>query len=178
MKRIDTYIQEKLHINKNVKLVYNPDDLNNIEIVLYSDYSDEDNEQRDQDFIDMQDFIEETDNKYDGHFIILYDISKRTYHNVLNDIKNSTELDITHNDTLSNIYSNIVTGKDAGYEFKLWHGHVEIDCINSGSRNTYSIYAISDNMNKLIDNYLSGYNITIEDLYKALMTKGNILEIE
>ena len=41
MKRIDTYIQEKLHINKNVKLVYNPDDLNNIEIVLYSDYSDE-----------------------------------------------------------------------------------------------------------------------------------------
>jgi hypothetical protein len=74
------------------------------------------------------------------------------------------------------IDTEIITGKDLGYEARMVNGHIEIDCINSGSRATYYIYAIKEDVIDEIDDWLDGD--AEYDMWEFLVKKENIIPIE
>ena len=85
-------------------------------------------------------------------------------------------------DDLLEIKNKIITGKDLGYSIKLFHGHIEIDCINSGSRATYYIYALSeeayDKMNLWENEPDKLEGNTDKEKLSFLYKKGNIIHID
>ena len=148
MKELNNYILEKLNkINRSSTFTYNPDDLNNDNIILYSDLGDED--EQDSIWSQCKHKLDEINDVYDG-FIAF----KR---------KPISETDLTDdfclkdlNTDLEDLVNEYITGNDAGYEVRLKGGHLEIDCINSGSRMTYYIYALDQEIYDFVDDWYQG----------------------
>ena len=137
MKNLKNIILEKLIINKNIQSQFNPDNITNDKIVMYSDRWDEDKDTLDMDWEDTKRQLEEIDKDLNcGGYMLL----KFKSLGMVNDPKKLEILDI--GDSLEPCIDTIITGKDYGYEVRLVGGHLEIDCINSGSCVTYYIYAI------------------------------------
>lgn len=162
----DMGINEKLSINKDTITAYNPDALNGDNELLYSSESDDDN------WEDVKEELNYLEDKYYGFLVTqfkqLSEITAKQLERTL--YRNSRQL-------IEDIIDEIVNGKDLGYEIKLICGHLEIDCLNSGSRATYYVYAFDDeeNYSKMVD--WAGNDLSDEDLYKLIFTEGFISEI-
>lgn len=162
----DMGINEKLSINKYTITAYNPDALNGDNELLYSSESDDDN------WEDVKEELNYLEDKYYGFLVTqfkqLSEITAKQLERTL--YRNSRQL-------IEDIIDEIVNGKDLGYEIKLICGHLEIDCLNSGSRATYYVYAFDndENYSKMID--WAGNDLSDEDLYKLIFTEGFISEI-
>ena len=169
MKQLKEYIQEKLHVGK-YQNKYNPDDLNGDNELIYSDMDDEDTEA--DSYNDFIDTIDRLNKNYIGFIVCRFDsLSKiqgntKLYEKTIND----------YSDDLTEIKDRIITGKDLGYEVRLSHGHLEFDCVNSGSRATYYVYALEGAAYNDIEEWFNGdlENDKLDFLYK----EGNILAIE
>lgn len=152
MKTISNYISEKLNLSKDTfKMVYNPDILNDDDILILS---------MDDENIEYFDEVIDTINgKYDA-FIKCYDHSLNT---LLTNNKYHAKIEnwLDDSDSLYKLVKSIMTGRDAGYEVKLKTGHIEIDCINSGSRVTNYIYAVNQEIYDDIDDWFSGDDINL-----------------
>lgn len=162
----DMGINEKLSINKDTITAYNPDALNGDNELLYSSESDDD------DWEDVKEELNYLEDKYCGFLVTqfksLSEIKVEQLERTL--YRNSRQL-------IEDIIDEIINGKDLGYEIKLICGHLEIDCLNSGSRATYYVYAFDDgeNYEKMVD--WAGNDLSDEDLYKLIFTEGFISEI-
>jgi len=146
MKKINTYIIEKFKISKDINFNFSPDEMGGRDILLYSDEPDDEGEsQADNDY--MNKILKKIDSEYTG-FISFRDgiTTKGPVNN-----KNLEVRFISINNDLFDIWYKLVDGKDYGYEVKLSHGRLKIDAINSGSRATFYIYALSEKgYNKLM----------------------------
>ena len=150
MKKINTYIIEKLKkLNRSSTFKYNPNDLNNDNIILYSDCGDED--EQDTTWHQCKYKLDAINDAYDG-FIAFK-------------LKPLSETDLTNDYCLKDLSTDLedlvneyITGNDAGYEVRLNGGHLEIDCINSGSRMTYYIYALDQENYDLVSDWYQGEN--------------------
>jgi hypothetical protein len=167
-------INEKLVLTNKSKIgkPYNPDELNDDNDepeILYSDME-EDNADDEWDcFKEDMKYLEE---KYYGFLVTQFtSLSNITVKELERKLwRNSRQL-------IADIIDEIVNGKAMGYEISLVGGHIEIDCINSGSRGTYYVYAFDNDENyiKMID--WAGNDISDEELYELINTKGFISEI-
>lgn len=169
MKLINNYISEKLVINKQIKGQYNPDLLNQENIVLYK--SEEDDWQDE----DYREEIKNIEKNY-SYFMCTKFSSLGSSKSIKggydpdNDIYDIQEYDLEH------IVDNVITGKDLGYDVRLTGGHIEIDCINSGSRATYYIYSLSHETYDKLAAWWEG-DEDVDNL-KFLYQKGAIIPIE
>ena len=171
MKQIKEFIIEKLKINKSINNNYNPDDLNNDNKIIYSDLDNNFTAKSYNDFVDKID--KEINEKYDGFIVCRYkplswlkDKDNKKFEDTIYD----------YSDLLSNIRERIVNVENDAYEIKLVSGHLEFDCINSGLRSTYYIYACSKDTYDKVEEYFDGSN-EINDL-KFLFIENNIIPIE
>ena len=180
MKALNTYINEKLVLSKDTFKgpEYNPDSLSDEYIILYSTEDDENDDEEGYDYFD--DFIDqivEADKNYDGYVVFnssLSDIKNKYEKNNIQDIKDN---DIVNRYVyLEQAIKKYVNGNDLGNEVRLAYGHIEIDCINSGSRATYYIYAISPDISSDVEEWFEGSEEI--NLYNILYTEGNIEKIE
>ena len=167
-------INEKLVLTNKSKIgkPYNPDELNddNDEAeILYSDMEEDNAEDEWDCFKEDMKYLED---KYYGFLVTQFtSLSNITVKELERKLwRNSRQL-------IDDIINEIVNGKDLGYEISLVGGHLEIDCINSGSRGTYYVYAFDndESYRKMID--WAGNDISDEELYKLINTKGFISEI-
>ena len=167
-------INEKLVLTNKSKIgkPYNPDELNddNDEAeILYSDMEEDNAEDEWDCFKEDMKYLED---KYYGFLVTQFtSLSNITVKELERKLwRNSRQL-------IDDIIDEIVNGKDLGYEISLVGGHLEIDCINSGSRGTYYVYAFDndESYRKMID--WAGNDISDEELYELLNTKGFISEI-
>lgn len=166
-------INEKLVLTNKSKIgrPYNPDELNidGDEEVLYSDMDEENSEDEWDCFKEDLKYLED---KYYGFLVTQFtSLSNITVKELERKLwRNSRQL-------IDDIIDEIVNGKDLGYEITLVGGHLEIDCINSGSRGTYYVYAFDndESYRKMID--WAGNDISDEELYELINTKGFISEI-
>lgn len=167
-------INEKLVLTNKSKIgkPYNPDELNddNDEAeILYSDMEEDNAEDEWDCFKEDMKYLED---KYYGFLVTQFtSLSNITVKELERKLwRNSRQL-------IDDIIDEIVNGKDLGYEISLVGGHLEIDCINSGSRGTYYVYAFDndESYRKMID--WAGNDISDEELYKLINTKGFISEI-
>ena len=167
-------INEKLVLTNKSKIgkPYNPDELNddNDEAeILYSDMEEDNAEDEWDCFKEDMKYLED---KYYGFLVTQFtSLSNITVKELERKLwRNSRQL-------IDDIIDEIVNGKDLGYEISLVGGHLEIDCINSGSRGTYYVYAFDNDENyiKMID--WAGNDISDEELYELINTKGFISEI-
>lgn len=140
MININQYILEKLKISKDSKYKFNPDEMEGPSILFYDD-SDPD-EESDYDY--LKDVLDKIDNEYEGFALFRWDsISDckdfyKSFEMVTSDLKRITE--------------RAMDGRSMGYAVKLDKGRLIIDNINSGSRASYYIYALTnDGYNKLTD---------------------------
>ena len=135
MKELNAYILEKLKINKYSQYKFNPDNIEGgSNRLIYSDIDSEKAEETDGDGIrDCMNII--NDNNTGGFIVFKFDS--------ISDSKNFNKSAYDLNLSLLDIFEKIITGKDLGYEIRIKDGHLEFDCINSGSRGTYYIYALS-----------------------------------
>ena len=172
MKQITNYIIEKFKINsKNAKdiITFNPDDLNNDNQTLY-DSEDQGEEEGDNEVF-WEDFLEEVKqlNKKYWYYIAF------KYHS-MSKSKNYEKDILDYSEGLKDIIDSIITGKDLGYKVKLVGGHLEIDCINSGHRATYYIYALSQETYETLEAFFAGEE-GIDNL-NFLNNEKSILEIK
>ena len=171
-----SFMLEKLKINSKSKICgYGVDRLNDIKTVLYSDI---DNEKKDEDDVaveynDFIDTIENIDGEYPGFIVSRYN-SLEKIKGKDNKVFIKTVNDYSNN--LSEIKDRIITGKDLGYEVRLAYGHLEFDCINSGSRATYYVYALSHEAYSWVELWFEG-DEGFQDL-NFLYEEGNIIPIE
>ncbi len=145
MKTINDFIKEAL-IKKDTEISHNidVDHLIKDNFILYDD-TDPDCDEKDWD--DCENDFYEIDGNY-NFFLCCKDQS-------LMKLKDYRKIEtVTVN--LDDIIKTVITGKDYGYAVRINYGHIEIDCINSGSRRTYYIYAISENAYDEIESYLYG----------------------
>ncbi len=154
MKNINNFILEKLNLSKTKNIV-DLDDLNGDKIVLYdstADFEEEDDESYMWD--DCNEELSRINNEYSGFIAFKF-----------NSIMKSKEIaDKKHQDVepyevqevLTDITERIMDGKDAGYAVRLVGGHMEIDCINSGNRSTYYIYALTSEGYDRVSSYWEG----------------------
>ena len=140
MKQLYNIIQEKLVINKHSKIKYNVDSLTNDNITLYDDQECDDEDMQDMQWDYCQNILNEIDKKLNcsGYLILKFkSLGKLDPNKLIND---NHILGIDQ--YLEKCIDEVITGKDYGYKVRLVGGHLEIDCINSGSCGTYYIYAI------------------------------------
>ena len=164
---ITNYIQEKLKITKDTKINYDPDFLNNFTEVLYSYNDDEDLSDLRWDYCESM--LKRINNKYEGFVVTRWDS--------ITQIKDFDKSVNDYSDDLEEIKNRIITGRDLGYEVRLSHGHLEFDCINSGSKGTYYVYALKDIAYTDIEAWFDGEedeNGNPIDIKKVLYTNGNI----
>ena len=136
MKNLKDIILEKLKINSNSKVSnkFDPERLTDHRFVLYDSQSYENEDDETVDWKDCEDSLMSYGDQAAGFIACDNPISK---------IKNySKDIALTDDDLLS-LRDRIVTGKDLGYEIRYEYGHLEFDCINSGSRRTFYIYGLS-----------------------------------
>jgi len=140
MKTLKSIIHEKLIINKHIKPTQlDVDDLTGKKPEkLYSDRWDfDDDGDMDAQWEVCQNELNEINNhKGNCGFIC-------TKFKSLGQSKKIEEDIVLVEDDLDNIVSQIIDGKDYGYEVRLVGGHLELECINSGSSGTYYIYKLS-----------------------------------
>ena len=137
MKQIESFISEKLHLNKETKASFDVDDLTNDDIILYSDRECDDEDMQDMQWDYCQNILNEINKHKDNDGFIC------TKFKSLGKSKNIEEDIISVEDDLDDIVSKIIDGKDQGYEVRLVGGHLELECINSGSSGTYYIYKLA-----------------------------------
>lgn len=134
MKNLNQYITEKFKISKDINSTFSPDEMDGNDIFIYSDEPDDEGEsQADGRYLNAVN--KNIDNKYYG-FISFY--NEITY--------NKKPLDdrfIMIQKDFEKVFEKTVNGKDAGYEIKLSKGRYMIDAINSGSRTSIYIYALT-----------------------------------
>ena len=176
MKNLKDIIFEKLKINSNSKVrnSFDPERLTNQRFTLYDSQSYENDNDEAVDWKDCEDALMSYDDQVNGFFVCQYEpISK---------IKNFANSIYHINDDLLSIREKIITGNDLGYEIRYEYGHLEIDCINSGSRATYYIYGLSQEAyEKMITWWESPDELegeTDEEKLDFLFEEGNIIPIE
>lgn len=175
MKELKQFILEKFKINsKNAKDIvkFDPDNLNSDEQIMYDSEDADENGENDIFYEDFMQEIKTLEKEYNyflvSRFIPLSKLStEKDYEKNLND----------YSDELSLIIKRIMTGKDLGYEARLKYGHLEVDCINSGSRGTYYIYALSHEAYDEISAWFEGGWEEVESL-NFLYNEKSILEIK
>lgn len=174
MNPISQYISEKLLINKNIKIQFNPDELNGDEELLYSssDYEDEDDNSIAWEDCDNE--ISSIDKKFD-YFLM-------TRFNSLSESKD-LEKDLYayapchENGDLHDLINDDAITKSQGLDIRLKGGHIELDAINSGSRATYYIYALSHEAYDEISAWYEGGEEEVPSL-DFLFKPESILEIK
>ena len=178
MKNLSQYLIEKLHVSK-YQDKYNPDELDSDTYVLYDSQSYENEDDEAVEWEDCSDTLERFNKNYVGFIVCkwksLGDLMKS---NNLRDIEKTLN---DYSDDLNEIKKRIITGKDLGYEIKLNKGHLEFNCLNSGSRATYYVYALDGSAFADIETWFD----TPEDLdgnddsekLSFLFQKGNIIPI-
>lgn len=173
MKNLKETILEKLVINKNSKKNYNVDELNNDNITLYNNQDCDDEDMQDMQWDYMTEIIKDIDANYDGFVVCRF--------NSLSKSKN-LEKDVNDcSDDLQEISKRILTGKDLGYAVKVIGGHLEFDCINSGSKATYYVYALSPIAYEKIETYFGepeSLDGDDSDKLKFLFDEDSIISIE
>lgn len=167
-------IIEGLKIGSKTKIGgYNPDELNGDHIKIYDSDDGEDENDKDAFWEDFESWMDNIEKNYDG-FIFCKFKSLSQSKNLDNDI-------FEYSTNLSDVIKDkIITGNDYGYEVRLVQGHIEIDCINSGSRGDYYIYALSEEIYDNVKMWFEGDlddDDEIKDL-SFLLEKGNIIPIE
>ena len=167
MKDIHKFIQEKLIINKDTECHYDPNDLNNTSEILFNTSDDDDDdlgaEEYDSTINHVADLFEK--NKAYGAFAI--------YDYTLTELKekNINNIDYELNRNSDKLIDKLFNWRDQGYELRLHHGHIELDCINSGSRATWYIYGLSEDAYIHVEDYFDGedYVKNLDFLYKPEM---------
>ena len=145
MKKLNTYILEKLKINKSVQYKFNPDYIEGgSNRLIYSDVDSENAEETDGD--QMWSCMDVINDNHSGFIIFQFDS--------ISDSKNLNKSVYDYNQSLTKMLFKIIDGKDLGYEVRTKDGHLEVDCINSGSRGTYYIYALSSEGYQIADDVL------------------------
>ena len=176
MKTLNTFITEKILINKQTNIGFDPDNLE-CDDKFYENailYNSENNEDEDEDATEYEDFehlMWETNDLNEGFIVTKFESLSKT--------KNIEKVIKDCSDNLPKLIENIITGKDLGYEVRSVNGHLEIDCINSGSRGTYYIYALSQKGYQDINNWFYGNSWGDEDNIdiKTLINDKNIRAI-
>lgn len=160
MKNINLYIIEKLHLDKNIKNQFNIDNISpNDEVYLYDDDADVEEEgDRDIFWDDCKSELKTLNKKYLGFIVFQFD----SLGSIKGDIDDN-KIYMLDGD-LDNVTDKIITGKDLGYDVKIKGGHLEIHCINSGSRGIYYIYALSERGLNICSEYERGENNEPENL--------------
>ena len=176
MKQLNSFINEKLKINSKSKIGgYDPDMLNDELYILYDDTNDSENDEVY--WEDALDELKQINDKYDGFVVCRWESlteiknKKRHLDQYVNDYSDDLEL----------IQNRIITGRDYGYRIRLVYGHLEFECINSGSSATYYVYALNDKAYEKIEEWFdTPESLDNEDdlNLKFLYEKGNILAIE
>jgi hypothetical protein len=167
-------INEKLVLTNKSKIgkPYNPDELNDDNDEPEILYSDMEEDNADDEWDCFKEDMKYLEDKYYGFLVTQFtSLSNITVKELERKLwRNSRQL-------IDDIIDEIVNGKAMGYEISLVGGHIEIDCINSGSRGTYYVYAFDNDENyiKMID--WAGNDISDEELYELINTKGFISEI-
>jgi hypothetical protein len=167
-------INEKLVLTNKSKIgkPYNPDELNDDNDEPEILYSDMEEDNADDEWDCFKEDMKYLEDKYYGFLVTQFtSLSNITVKELERKLwRNSRQL-------IADIIDEIVNGKAMGYEISLVGGHLEIDCINSGSRGTYYVYAFDNDENyiKMID--WAGNDISDEELYELINTKGFISEI-
>jgi hypothetical protein len=167
-------INEKLVLTNKSKIgkPYNPDELNDDNDEPEMLYSDMEEDNADDEWDCFKEDMKYLEDKYYGFLVTQFtSLSNITVKELERKLwRNSRQL-------IDDIIDEIVNGKAMGYEISLVGGHIEIDCINSGSRGTYYVYAFDNDENyiKMID--WAGNDISDEELYELINTKGFISEI-
>lgn len=134
MKKITIYITEKLKINKDSQSKFNPDDMDSHDRFIYSDIN--------------PDKAEEGDHLIGTWIDIINDNAEGFIVFQFSSITDSKDLDKSFylvEERFPNVIKKVMTGHDAGYEIKAKNGHIEIHCVNSGSRGIYYIYGLTKN---------------------------------
>ena len=176
MKNLKDIIIEKLKINSNSKVdnKFDPERLTDHRFVLYDSQSYENEDEEASEWNDCSQTLRTYDDQANGFFICQYEpISK---------IKNFEKSIYQICNDLILCRDKVISGHDLGYEIRYEYGHLEIDCINSGSRATYYIYALSENAyDKMITWWESPDELegdTDEEKLAFLFDEGNIIPIE
>ena len=175
MKTINKFILERLKINKNDEIKFNPDTLCHQTIILYDDTEIND-EDKDIEWENCESDLKHIDDKIyglkegQGGFVCFRFKSISKSNNIDNDL-------LCYNvDLLELINEEIITGKDYGYIVRVTNGHIEIDCLNSGNRATYYIYGLSYEGFNIVDDYFND-DTDLNTLIKALYNKDNIINL-
>ncbi len=145
MKHLNNYILEKFEINKNTIKQNNPDKLTGDKVILYSDrwtYDEEDKDDKDVLWVDCQDILDTIEKKYSNFMCTKYH-SLSTSKSIYGGYDPDNEIFSISSASLKEVIDEVITGRDLGYEIRIVGGHIEIDCINSGSSATYYIYSLS-----------------------------------
>ena len=146
MKKLNTYIIEKLKINKSAQYKSNPDYIEGgSNRLIYSDVDSENAEETEGD--EMWYRMDVINDNHDGGFISFQ-------YDSISDSDNFNKSAYDLNQSLTEMLKKIIDGKDLGYEVRTKDGHLEVDCINSGSRATYYIYALSSEGYQIADDEL------------------------
>jgi len=175
MKPLISYILEKLKINSNSKVdnKFDPERLDDHKFVLYDSQSYENEDDESVDWEDCEQQLKEYNDHAYGFIVCNEPISKIKDYN--------KDISLIDEDLLS-LREKIVTGKDLGYEIRYEYGHLEFDCINSGSRRTFYIYGLSENSyNKIITWWESPDELegdTDGEKLAFLFEEGNIIPLE
>lgn len=150
MKQLKDIIKESL-IKKDTKIkhIIDVDNLNKTEETIYDDIEYDDSDESDFHWHECEKFFKRIEQEYQYFITLKFDSIMKS-----KDLGNNI---IFYSDNLIDQYESIITGKDMGYAVKYVKGHIEIDCINSGSRATYYIYAVSDDAYLKISDWFDGY---------------------
>ena len=167
MKKLNQFIKEGLKVSTKSKIKdsYDPDYLDEGQKeMLYDDTDYEDEDEQNVAWNDCNRILIKIDKDIDGFLLMKNFISKSK--NIENDYKDIFKY-------LEDCKDEVVTGNDYGYAFRLNNGHLEIDCINSGSRGTYYIYGLSKEGYELIDDWQQG-EVEDKTLEEILYQQGVI----
>lgn len=145
MKTLLEIINEKLKITKS-GYTFNPDTMDDKITIIY-DSTDTDEDTESTDFEEYEELMGQIEKDIDGFLLTNKLISKSK--NVENDVDNVYIY-------WTDITDKIITGKDYGYRIRIDSGHIEIDCINSGSSNTYYIYGLSKDGTMKLEEWFAG----------------------
>lgn len=160
MQTINKYILEKLVINKTSKPNFDIDDMSEgIDMDLYDETEFEADYEGQEEWDDCNRELEAINDKYTGFIVTQWYSLGDKYHKKINE-----DAIYIANDDLDYITNKIISGRDYGYAVRLKGGHLEIDCINSGSRGRYYIYALTKEGWDITYNYIHGYDDTYDDL--------------
>ena len=164
MKQLNIYISEKLKIDKDSKSKFNPDFLEggNKNRLIYSDVDNEnaeiDNTENDASDDLWTNFDVINDNIRDGAFLTFQFDS-------ISDAKDKHKAAYDVDNSLTRTLERIIDGKDLGYEVRIKDGHLEVDCINSGSRGTYYIYGLTKKGYEELDEWCNDNSLPNDCLY-------------